>query len=120
MEHFPAPLSAVESAAFVDRPPDRADLARAMVAQSEQAFLALAREMRTDGMDSVFLVSDPSQKWRLAANFSLYLLPFLAGALLAVQSAKGLANFKLSRTLPRKTIGFCSTNPTARLTDSTE
>jgi len=28
----------------------------------------------------IFLVADPAQKWRLAANFGLYLLPFLAGA----------------------------------------
>ncbi|MBL8331059.1 MAG: hypothetical protein JNJ71_19635 [Rubrivivax sp.] len=28
----------------------------------------------------IFLVADPAQKWRLAANFLLYLLPFLAGA----------------------------------------
>ncbi|MCB1495833.1 MAG: hypothetical protein KDJ86_08625 [Bauldia sp.] len=28
----------------------------------------------------VFLVSDPSQKWRLLANFLLYLMPFLAAA----------------------------------------
>ncbi|MBI1219885.1 MAG: hypothetical protein GC186_15190 [Rhodobacteraceae bacterium] len=31
--------------------------------------------------NAVFLVSDPMQKWRLIANFLLYLLPFLAGAL---------------------------------------
>lgn len=31
--------------------------------------------------NAIFLVSDPAQKWRLAANFVLYLLPFLAGAL---------------------------------------
>lgn len=31
--------------------------------------------------NAIFLVSDPAQKWRLAANFALYLLPFLAGAL---------------------------------------
>ena len=30
--------------------------------------------------NAIFLVSDPNQKWRLAANFALYLLPFLAGA----------------------------------------
>ncbi|TDR90166.1 hypothetical protein [Enterovirga rhinocerotis] len=30
--------------------------------------------------NAIFLVSDPSQKWRLAANFLLYLIPFLAGA----------------------------------------
>ena len=29
----------------------------------------------------IFLVSDSLQKWRLVANFSLYLLPFLAGSL---------------------------------------
>ncbi|HWV15778.1 MAG TPA: hypothetical protein VN030_10120 [Cellvibrio sp.] len=28
----------------------------------------------------IFLVSDPTQKWRLLGNFSLYLLPFLAGS----------------------------------------
>ncbi len=28
----------------------------------------------------IFLVSDPAQKWRLVANFALYLLPFLAGS----------------------------------------
>ncbi len=31
--------------------------------------------------NAIFLVSDPAQKWRLAANFALYLVPFLAGAL---------------------------------------
>jgi hypothetical protein len=30
--------------------------------------------------NAIFLVSDPAQKWRLAANFLLYFLPFLAGA----------------------------------------
>ncbi len=30
--------------------------------------------------NAIFLVSDPVQKWRLLANFLLYLLPFLAGA----------------------------------------
>jgi spermidine synthase len=30
--------------------------------------------------NAIFLVSDPMQKWRLAANFILYMLPFLAGA----------------------------------------
>src|SRR5712672_4447393 len=30
--------------------------------------------------NAIFLVSDPMQKWRLAANFMLYMLPFLAGA----------------------------------------
>lgn len=28
----------------------------------------------------IFLVSDPQQKWRLMGNFTLYLLPFLAGS----------------------------------------
>lgn len=28
----------------------------------------------------IFIVSDPVQKWRLVANFALYLLPFLAGS----------------------------------------
>ncbi len=31
--------------------------------------------------NAIFLVSDPVQKWRLALNFVLYLMPFLAGAL---------------------------------------
>ncbi len=31
--------------------------------------------------NAIFLVSDPNQKYRLLANFLLYLLPFLAGAL---------------------------------------
>ncbi len=31
--------------------------------------------------NAIFLLSDPNQKWRLAANFGLYLVPFLAGAL---------------------------------------
>ena len=30
--------------------------------------------------NAIFIVSDPMQKWRLFANFMLYLLPFLAGA----------------------------------------
>ena len=30
--------------------------------------------------NAIFIVSDPMQKWRLAANFMLYMLPFLAGA----------------------------------------
>ncbi len=31
--------------------------------------------------NAIFLISDPQQKWRLLANFVLYFLPFLAGAL---------------------------------------
>ena len=31
--------------------------------------------------NAIFLISDPTQKWRLFANFMLYMLPFLAGAL---------------------------------------
>ena len=30
--------------------------------------------------NAIFLISDPAQKWRLAANFLLYFVPFLAGA----------------------------------------
>ncbi|HVW91623.1 MAG TPA: hypothetical protein VHB74_03360 [Devosia sp.] len=30
--------------------------------------------------NAIFIISDPAQKWRLLANFLLYLLPFLAGA----------------------------------------
>ena len=29
---------------------------------------------------AIFLISDPMQKWLIAANFALYLLPFLSGA----------------------------------------
>ncbi len=35
---------------------------------------------QTVPFNAIFLVSDPGQKWRLLANFLLYLLPFLAGA----------------------------------------
>jgi len=35
---------------------------------------------QTVPFNAIFLVSDPAQKWRLLANFLLYLLPFLAGA----------------------------------------
>lgn len=31
--------------------------------------------------NAIFLISDPLQKWRLIANFVLYLLPFLCGSL---------------------------------------
>jgi hypothetical protein len=31
--------------------------------------------------NAVFMLADPQQKWRLIANFGLYLLPFLAGAI---------------------------------------
>src|SRR5438445_3212854 len=30
--------------------------------------------------NAIFLISDPMQKWRLAGNFLLYMLPFLSGA----------------------------------------
>jgi len=30
--------------------------------------------------NAVFMLADPQQKWRLAANFALYLLPFVTGA----------------------------------------
>jgi len=30
--------------------------------------------------NAIFIISDPTQKWRLAANFVLYMFPFLAGA----------------------------------------
>jgi predicted membrane-bound spermidine synthase len=35
---------------------------------------------QTVPFNAIFIVSDPAQKWRLLANFVLYLLPFLAGA----------------------------------------
>ena len=47
----------------------------------------------------IFIVADPEQKWRLAANFALYLLPFVAGAFflgtvfLASRSAFGRVYF---------------------------
>jgi spermidine synthase len=31
--------------------------------------------------NAIFIISDPAQKWRLAANFVLYMVPFVAGAL---------------------------------------
>jgi len=31
--------------------------------------------------NAIFVISDPAQKWRLAANFILYMIPFLSGAL---------------------------------------
>jgi len=31
--------------------------------------------------NAVFMLSEPQQKWRLVANFALYLLPFVAGAM---------------------------------------
>jgi spermidine synthase len=31
--------------------------------------------------NAIFIISDPAQKWRLAANFVLYMVPFFAGAL---------------------------------------
>ena len=35
---------------------------------------------QTVPFNAIFIVSDPAQKWRLFANFLLYLLPFLSGA----------------------------------------
>ena len=46
--------------------------------------------------NAVFLVSDPMQKWRLFANFILYFLPFLAGALYL-----GVVFLKAQRTFNR-------------------
>ncbi len=46
--------------------------------------------------NAIFLVADPNQKWRLAANFMLYLLPFLAGALFL-----GTVFLKADRTFAR-------------------
>jgi spermidine synthase len=44
--------------------------------------LAVASNLiaQTVPFNAIFLVSDPGQKWRLLANFLLYLLPFLSGA----------------------------------------
>lgn len=44
--------------------------------------LAVASNLiaQTVPFNAIFLISDPNQVWRLAANFVLYLLPFLAGA----------------------------------------
>lgn len=44
--------------------------------------------------NAIFLISDPAQKWRLAANFILYFLPFLAAAFfLGVVFLKSRVNF---------------------------
>ena len=43
--------------------------------------------------NAVFMLADPQQKWRLLANFLLYLLPFLAGAgflgVIFIQNSQG-------------------------------
>lgn len=46
--------------------------------------------------NAIFLISDPMQKWRLFANFVLYFLPFLAGALYL-----GVVFLKAKRTFNR-------------------
>ncbi|MBS0549495.1 MAG: hypothetical protein JSR24_17205 [Proteobacteria bacterium] len=46
--------------------------------------------------NAIFLISDPMQKWRLFANFVLYFLPFLAGALFL-----GVVFLKAKRTFNR-------------------
>jgi len=46
--------------------------------------------------NAIFLISDPMQKWRLFANFVLYFLPFLAGALYL-----GVVFLKAQRTFNR-------------------
>jgi len=46
--------------------------------------------------NAIFLISDPMQKWRLFANFVLYFLPFLAGALYL-----GVIFLKAKRTFNR-------------------
>lgn len=44
--------------------------------------------------NAIFMISDPGQKWRLLANFLLYLLPFLSGAFfLGVIFLKSRAGF---------------------------
>jgi hypothetical protein len=44
--------------------------------------------------NAIFIISDPAQRWRLFANFILYLLPFLSGAFfLGVVFLKGRAAF---------------------------
>src|SRR5262245_48372252 len=57
---------------------------RAVAATSLALFgpLAVAANVLAQQLpfNAIFLVSDPMQKWRLAANFMLYMLPFLAGA----------------------------------------
>lgn len=44
--------------------------------------LAVASNLTAQAIpfNAVFIASDPTQKWRLLANFVLYLLPFLSGA----------------------------------------
>ncbi len=46
--------------------------------------------------NAIFLISDPMQKWRLLANFVLYFLPFLSGALFL-----GVIFLKAKRTFNR-------------------
>ena len=46
--------------------------------------------------NAIFLVSDPAQKWRLTANFLLYLLPFVSGAVFL-----GTVFLKAQRTFGR-------------------
>jgi SAM-dependent methyltransferase len=46
--------------------------------------------------NAIFIVSDPMQKWRLAGNFMLYMLPFLAGAFFL-----GTVFLKASKTFSR-------------------
>lgn len=49
---------------------------------------------QTVPFNAIFLISDPMQKWRLAANFMLYLLPFLTGAFfLGIVFRQGKAHF---------------------------
>jgi len=51
--------------------------------------LAVASNLvaQTVPFNAIFLVSDPNQVWRLAANFVLYLLPFLGGRVAEVHPA---------------------------------
>ena len=51
--------------------------------------------------NAIFLISDPMQKWRLLANFVLYFLPFLAGALfLGVDLPEGRRRPSTASTSP--------------------
>src|SRR5262249_45033861 len=61
--------------------------------------------------NAIFLVSDPNQKWRLAANFMLYMLPFLAGAFFLgtvfLKATKCLAAFILPTSPAPAFAGSC-------------
>ena len=59
--------------------------------------------------NAIFLISDPTQKWRLLANFVLYFLPFLAGALfLGMRLPEGAARPSAASTSPTSSARACA------------